>query len=361
MVAYIQDLAVRRKAWLSKASFRNGVAMCQSIPGATAMQAAAFVGLRAGGPWGALAAYAGFGLPAFIFMFLLSLVYIRASNLPAVISTFTGLHVIVVALVANATLSFSQTSVKSWRDLLLGAAAAAFLLAGGSPIAAIALAALAGLALYATEAPEPAAHHALSGDHLLRQLRAPLILLLIFGAALSVLFLTNRQLFDLSALMAKIDLFAFGGGYASVPLMFHQVVDVRGWMTSKTFMDGIALGQVTPGPIVITATFVGALLAGLPGAVAGTIAVFTPSLIILTAVVPTFDRFRHSAVFHRGLHGALVSFVGLLLAVSIQFALAVHWNLVEILIGAAAFAALRLKADILWVVLAGAAVSALLL
>lgn len=124
-------------------------------------------------------------------------------------------------------------------------------------------------------------------------------------------------------MMAKVDLFAFGGGYGSLPLMFNEVVTIKQWMTSQTFMDGIALGQVTPGPIVITATFVGFLQAGLPGALAATIAIFAPSLIMLTAVVPTFDRFRHNPQFQRAMHGILVSFTGLLLSVALRFGMAI--------------------------------------
>jgi chromate transporter len=97
--------------------------------------------------------------------------------------------------------------------------------------------------------------------------------LLILGAAalcLFALFVLNRTLFELSLLMLRIDLFAFGGGLASVPLMLHEVVEIRHWMDPKTFMDGIALGQVTPGPIVITATFVGYSVQGFWGALVAT-------------------------------------------------------------------------------------------
>ena len=87
------------------------------------------------------------------------------------------------------------------------------------------------------------------------------------AAGFALLFMANRGLFDLGVLMFRIDLFAFGGGFASVPLMYHEIVDVRSWMDGETFMNGIALGQVTPGPIVITATFVGYLLYGIAGAV----------------------------------------------------------------------------------------------
>ena len=196
---------------------------------------------------------------------------------------------------------------------------------------------------------------------LLKNLGAPLFLFLALLAGLLALYLADRKLFGLSALMLKVDLFAFGGGYASVPLMLYEVVGVNHWMDSKTFMDGIALGQVTPGPIVITATFVGYLIAGLPGAFVGTVSIFTPSLVILTAVVPYFDRLQSKPLFQRGLRGALVSFVGLLLAVTIQFSLSLHWGVSQVLVAAIAFLALRLEVDILWVVLAGAGVSALIL
>lgn len=361
MVAYIRDLAVKKRRWLSDESFHHGVGVCQSIPGATAMQAAAYVGLRARGPLGAAAAYVGFGLPAFVLMVAMSAVYLRAHDVAAVVALFKGLQVIVVALVANATLGFGRSSVKGWQDGLLAVGAAAILIRGGNPVLAIVASAALGLVLY-RETKEGAGEGAASErGGLLGNLAAPLILLLGVTGGLLVLHFLDHKLFDLSALMLKVDLFAFGGGYASVPLMFHEVTGVRHWMDSKTFMDGIALGQVTPGPIVITATFVGYLIAGLPGALVGTVAVFSPSLIILTAVVPYFDRFRSNVLFQRGLRGALASFVGLLLAVTVRFSLAIHWNVPEALLTVAAFTALRLKVDILWVVLAGAALSALLL
>ncbi len=177
------------------------------------------------------------------------------------------------------------------------------------------------------------------------------------AVGLAVLFLVDRRLFELATLMVKVDIFAFGGGFASVPLMLHEIVDLRGWLDSHTFIDGIALGQVAPGPIVITATFVGYQLAGLAGAVVGTVGIFTPSFLMVLVTVPYFDRLQHSLAFRRALRGILASFVGLLASVAVQFGMAVAWSIPAVLIAAAAFAALRFKIDILWVVLAGAAVS----
>jgi chromate transporter len=187
------------------------------------------------------------------------------------------------------------------------------------------------------------------------------ILALFIAAGLAVLFVLNRRLFDLATLMLKVDIFAFGGGFASVPLMLHEIVDVRHWLDSKTFMDGIALGQVTPGPIVITATFVGYQVAGVVGAVVGTIGMFAPSFLMVLVTVPHFDRLQHSLWFRRALRGVLASFVGLLMAVTIHFGVVVSWSIPAVLIAAVAFTALRLKIDILWVVLAGAAVSVFVL
>jgi chromate transporter len=143
--------------------------------------------------------------------------------------------------------------------------------------------------------------------------------------------------------------------------MLHQVVDVRHWMDSKTFMDGIALGQVTPGPIVITATFVGYQIAGMPGAFIGTVAVFSPSFLMVLITVPYFDRLQRSLLFRRALRGILASFVGLLLAVAAQFAMAISWTFPSVFLAIGAFVALWFKLDILWVVLVGAGVSIFIL
>ena len=108
-------------------SFDSGVALCQAIPGATAMQTAAYVGLRVRGIAGAAASFVGFGLPAFTLMPVLSALYARTQDLPAIISAFSGLRAIIVALVANAAVSFGKTSLKRWPQVLIAALAAAFL------------------------------------------------------------------------------------------------------------------------------------------------------------------------------------------------------------------------------------------
>ena len=361
MVAYIREMAIRKEGWLTPEGFKQGVAICQTIPGATAMQVAAYVGLRVHGTWGAIAAYLGFGLPAFVLMILFSALYQQTRDLAVVMSIFNGLQVVVVALIAHAAFHFGRTTVREWRDALLALAVAGFLFFGGNPVLAIGAAAVLGCFLYKDKdlkgtnpTPQPQSRS-------FAELLPALLLGAVLVLGVVLLFAVDRQLAVLAVMMAKIDLFAFGGGYGSVPLMFNEVVMGKQWMTSQTFMDGIALGQVTPGPIVITATFVGFLQAGLPGALVATIGIFAPSLLLLTAAVPTFDRISHNRTFQRAMHGVLVSFTGLLLSVCLRFGMAISWDIPRVLIVAAALLALWRTVDILWIVLAGTLVSAIFL
>jgi chromate transporter len=135
--------------------------------------------------------------------------------------------------------------------------------------------------------------------------------------------------------------------------MLHELVTVRGWLDGATFLNGIALGQVTPGPIVITATFVGYITNGLAGGLVATVGVFAPSFLMVVGILPHFDRLRASPRFNRAITGILASFVGLLLTVVVRFALQVQWNAAHVLLGVGALAALLVGTDILWVVLVG--------
>ena len=361
MVAYIRDLAVNRKRWVSQETFQDGAALCQSIPGATAMQTAAYVGLRAGGPRGALAAFVGFGLPAWGLMVILSVAYQAGHDLRPVLAAFRGLHVIVIAIIAHAVVNFARTSVRDWRDVLPAAGAATFLVFGGNPILAIVGSAGLSVLLYLGVNIPQTVPHALSQTPIRPLIRWLVAIAGLVVGGMALLFFLDRKLFALATVMLKIDLFAFGGGFASVPLMLHEVVNVRHWLDSKTFMDGVALGQITPGPIVITATFVGHQVRGLVGAFVGTVAIFTPSFFMVLLTVPCFDRLQKSVLFRRALRGVLASFVGLLLAVAVRFGLDISWSIPSVLLAVAAFAALRLRVDILWVVLVGVGLSVLVL
>lgn len=353
MIAYIRKMAVGDKKWLDGQSFQDGVALCQAIPGATVMQMAAYIGLKVRGVPGAMVSYIGMIFPAFLLMLALSYVYLRMHELPAVVSAFSGLQAVIVAVVANATLSFGKTSLKTWKNGLIAIVSAAFFWFMANPALILLLAALLGMILN----NRPAAPKVLDGARMPHTTIPLLAFVLTSVSGFLLLFFFRNGLFHLAVLMSRIDLMAFGGGFASVPLMFHEIVEVRSWMDGPTFLNGIVLGQFTPGPIVITSTFVGYLLDGPPGALVASVAIFLPSFLILIGIAPWFDRVRTSPWFTRAIGGILCSFVGLLFTVTIRFGLNVHWDWAHATLAAAAFAALIFKLDILWVVLAGTTIS----
>jgi len=359
MISYIRELSVKKNNWLDDETFKDGVALTQSIPGATAMQMAAYAGLKSRGVGGALLSYIGFGLPAFVSMLILSALYGKSRNIAQIISLFNGLQVIVVAMVANAAYTFGRGTLKNYRDILIAGLSAILFLKGISPFIVIIGSALTGIAfLKDTGHMIPSLTRGVRDKQKVKQI---ILLVLVLLTGLLVLYFADTGLFKLAAIMLRIDIFAFGGGFASLPLMLHEVVNLKGWMDQRTFMDGIALGQITPGPIVITSTFVGYLTYGFTGAIVATIAIFTPSFLILVMAAPFFDKLKTSEYFSKATKGILASFVGLLLSVTLKFGLNVSWDIIRVLFGLAAMTALMKKADVLYVVLAGAVISLLIM
>lgn len=358
MIAYVRELAVKKKGWLSADTFNDGVALCQTLPGATAMQSAAYVGLKTRGFAGAGAAYVGFCLPAFVSMLVLAVLYQLGHEAPLILSLFAGLRAMVVALMANAVLTLGRTTVKNRPGLIVLAGAAVALYFRVNPIYVIFAAAAVGLALpqKAGDATATSDGSAASVSH--RSYLRPLAATLgVSALVMALLLVFARDLFDLAVTMLRVDLFAFGGGFASIPLMQHEIVDIHNWVPAEAFIDGIALGQVTPGPIVITATFVGYLFAGVAGALVATAAIFLPSFSVLVLAEPYFSRLKGNRLFSRAVTGVLLSFVGLILAATVRLGTNVSWEIWSIILAIAAFAALQLKIDVLWVILAGGVIS----
>ena len=353
MVAFIRRNVVEQRRWLTDRDFREGVAVCQALPGATSMQLSAWVGLQMAGVTGAAAALIGFGLPAVGLMLALSTSYQQLAGTAIVTAVFGGLQAITVAIVASATVSFGRSSLRNWRHFVIAAGAAGALALKVHPILVVAASGVTAVALGPRQETAD-----LQSSSTPRSTTRPL--LGICAAVLvgfAILAATSPELFELGTLMTRIDLFAFGGGFTSLPLMFHEVIS-RGWMSTTTFLDGVALGQVTPGPVILTATFVGLVVAGYPGAAVATIAIFLPSFLILVGVAPHVSRLRAWRRFDALVAGLSASFVGLLATTTVRFATEVPWDPSRLVTTGVAFGVLVAGIDIVWVVLVGAAVSA---
>ena len=355
MVAYIRELAVQKKGWVDQRTFNEGVALAQIVPGPIAMHVAGFVGVKLRGIVGAITTYVAFALPAFLLMLFLSALYQKTSNLPQVISLFNGLKVIVVAIVANAFLSFTKSIVKSKVEFLIALASFILLLMGISPFLVLIFCFLFSQALFKDKPISLEILHTQSIS-----LTGLLFLFFILFLGLILLYFFNPNLFQLSLMMVKINLFAFGGAYTALPLMLHEVVENMKLLDSKTFMDGIALGQVTPGPILITATFVGYLAYGLFGAILATIYVFAPSFVVYLLSTKIADRIRNNPIFLKGKRGILASFCALLLFACFKLGIAIDWNIIKLLFFVASLLVLYKGINILYVVVFGGILSFIL-
>lgn len=170
----------------------------------------------------------------------------------------------------------------------------------------------------------------------------------------------DPRLARLNLVFMQVDLMAFGGGFTTIPLIQREVVDRFAWVSTREFIDGIALGQATPGPIVITATFVGYKAGGLLGALLGTLAVFFPSFLLVTALAPHYERVKRSRPVQLAVRGILAAFLGMLLLVAYRFGREALIDGPTWALMAAAWLALWRKVDLLLVVAGGASLSLLL-
>ena len=348
IIGQIRSLAVEQRGWLDDAAFTDGVVLSQSIPGGTVIQVATYVGLKVRGVAGAAAAFLGLVLPAFLLMLLFSQFYAASRNIPAVQSVFAGLQVVVVTIVAQAAFSFGKQIVGSFSCCGVAVACAAALSLGADPFLVIVGSALTGTVILredsAPAAPVVAVHDG-------RVLPTVLVAALITPIALYLLHRSNPGLCSLSLLMLRVNFLSFGGALSALPLMHHEIVS-RGWMDGQAFLDGIALGQITPGPISITGTFIGYFLFGLPGALVTSVATFAPSFLLLIVVEPYFGRLKGSPAFARASRGVACCFVGLLVFVTITFGRGINWDLLRSLLAIGALLALFKKIDLPLIVLA---------
>ncbi len=363
MIAQIKEAAVNKNGWIREGEFIRGVALCQLIPGATMVQIVTYIGYRVRGIWGALAAGVAFVLPAFIALVVLSAIYFRYHSLWFVEALFKGLGAIVVAIILHACITFGRSVLKGWKVIFIAVLSFFAFFYQWNFVILFALAAIAGFVLRPKTPPTkeaepggvPGSVEVRKNEFLIMATLAALICL-----ALIFSHLVDPKIANLSLNLSKIGALAFGGGWTALPLIQYEMVDRYQWLSTQEFLDGIALGQVTPGPILITATFVGYKVAYLLGAFMATLGVFSPSFFILVLLGPYHDRLRGVEKVRMMEQGILGSFVGMICLVLYNFGRASLVDIPRILMAAAAFYAISRKVSLSYVLLAGGILSVVL-
>jgi len=362
MIAQIKETAVNRYGWVKEGEFMRGVALCQLIPGATMVQIVTYIGYRVRGIWGALTAAVAFVLPAFIALLILSAIYFKFHNLWVIQALFKGLGAIVVAIILNACITFGKSILKDWKVILIAALSFFAFFFQWNFVLIFVLAAIAGLLL---RPKKPQTKAAPSGGAPLEVVKEKEYLIVVLLAALVCVVLVfsyfiDPKITDLFLSLSKIGALAFGGGFTAIPLIQYEMVDRFRWLSTKEFLDGIALGQVTPGPILITATFVGYKISGLLGAFMATLGVFFPSFFILVLLIPYHDRLKGVDKVRMMEQGILGSFIGMIALVLYNFGRTSLVDIPRILMAAAAFFAIYKKIDLPYILLAGGMLSILI-
>ena len=355
----IKKAVVQERRWLTEEEFLQGLAFCQMLPGATWVMLSTYAGYRLRGIRGAFLCAVAFVTPAFLLILVLSFIYFRWGDLWLVQSLFKGLGAIVVALVFNAFLTFSRSILTGWKVVLIAALSfAAFLLRWNIAVVFL-LAALLALLLRVPGGktqPEPAGAAPEKG-------RDWTDLLFLGGLAagigflFSLAYLFHKPLFHLCLSLFKVGALAFGGGFTVIALIQYDVVEKFRWVTTKEFLDGIAMGQVTPGPVMITATFLGYKLAHGWGAFLATVAGFAPPFFIINLLIPYHGHLKRLPLFRTVERGILGTFIGMLGLVLFDFGRAAFVDVPSVLFAAGAFLALLKKVDLAYLLAAGAVLS----
>jgi chromate transporter len=360
MVGYVRDVMVERRRWVAAKEFTQGLALCQLIPGATLTQVVSYVGLLLRGPGGAALAAACFILPGALLVLILSAIYFRWQALPIVQALSHGVAAVVVAILAYACLRLGKTVLPTVPGLAIAVAACPAYLAGLNALVVVMGAAVVGWLIGRRRAESAEVSEGAESEF--RTVPARIWGVLAGGtiAGLVGMWVMVPGLARLCLAFLGIGAVAFGGGYAMIPLIQQQVVDTLALLTTPTFMDGIALGQITPGPIMLTATFIGYAGWGPVGALLATLAIFLPSWVILVLAAPGFHAWTRREAVQTIIHGVLASFVGMLLSLLVRFGTVALTDVPNVLLSAGAFAALIFGVDLPFVVAAGLALSAIL-
>jgi chromate transporter len=347
MVSTMQNAVVAQRALLTDQDVLDGVTLASVLPGPVAINTMAYVGYRLRGAPGACVCVCAALLPAFVFMVALASLYFRWGHLPQVDRAFVGILPAVAAVVLAAAWRMCRVTVRGWREALLAGGASVLLSACSGVLVTLAIVvagALVGRLWFHEDGAAPAPRPAARGNAGV-----------LFATPLALLPLVGGQgalLVKLFAAFAGMSLLMFGGGYVSIPVLQHAVVDTYGWVTGREFADAMAMTQLTPGPVLIGAAFIGLKAGGLAGAVAATAGVFTPTAVLMVGCAHRLQRWSAVAAVRSALRGVRAAGAGMVVAAAVTIGrmAAPTWLSVSLFL-LASLLLLRWRVEAFWVVL----------
>lgn len=304
VIALMEQEFVRKRRLIPLDEFVHSVGLGQVL-GSFAVNVAIFIGYRLFGVAGALLSAGAFLVPSITLVIILSDLYFRYHAVPALQGAVAGLAPVVIALILNAGWSIGRKVLRSWPAIVIAAGALAAGVAQWSAVWVLVTAGVAGFLLPVgfTAPRQPPQPGKVAGS----------------GAVnlMPFAFFAAGPLSKLIATFFKIGLVFFGGGFVLVPVLHNRLVTQLGWLKPQEFLDGVAISNLTPGPIAVLATFAGFHLAGTTGALAATAALFAPGMMLMLAISHQYGRFRDDHRAQRFLAGVNPAVAGLILSAAL--------------------------------------------
>jgi chromate transporter len=338
-IAMMEEEFVRKRHWITEAEFLDRVAAASLIPGPSSTEVAIFIGQAKRGWAGLVVGGCCFIIPAAVLVTLIAAVYARFGSLPQVAGILYGIKPAVIAIVVQALWSLSRTAVKTKLLAIIGVLAIGLSGFGVSPLIVLAIAGI------ASSVP---IWFKRRGQVSLAAIPPFWRLGLLVGTGAVAVPVSMIRLF-LSFL--KIGATVFGSGYVLLAFLRTEFIDRLHWLTEKQLIDAVAVGQFTPGPVFTTATFIGYLVAGIPGAVLATIGIFLPGFALVALSGRLLPKLRRSVWASAALDGIVVGSMALMAVVAWQLGRAaiVDWRALIILI-ASSVVVLRFRVNSAWVI-----------
>jgi len=306
LVGQMERELVDEKKWLGKAEMREAIAVCQALPGPLAIQVGIFISYLRGGFWGAWAGGWAFILPNFLIVAALGAAYVELGSLSWMTAVFYGVSPAVIALILHSCWRLARLGMEDRLQWALAAAAFAITVALQTEVALVFIGAGAiGIVYYGT---------------LFRRSGTPPVLAVAAGAVPSAAGASAAGTVSLPKLLLfflKAGSLTFGSGLVIVPFLEKGLVQENAWLDGRQFLVAVAIGMLSPGPVVITATFVGYLVAGFSGAAVATVGIFLPSFLLVLIAAPILIRHRRNPNVQGFVKGAYAAAIGTILGASI--------------------------------------------
>jgi chromate transporter len=307
LVGQMERELVNDKGWLTEGQMREAIAVCQSLPGPLAIQVGIYISYLRGGFLGAWAGGWAFILPNFAIVAALGALFVYLGDLPAITAIFYGVSPAVIALILHSCWRLAKLGMEDWLQWGIAAACFAITVALQAEVAWLFISAGAlGVLYYGNLFRRPPAGAALSAVAFASPVAAPLA-----PAA------TPSTLGKLLLFFLKAGSLTFGSGLVIVPFLQQGLVEQYGWLDERQFLIAVAIGMISPGPVVITATFVGYLVGGFWGALVATIGIFLPSFLLVLIAAPLLARHRGNPNVQGFVKGAYAAAIGTILGASI--------------------------------------------